>query len=104
MKEIKRKQDQLVCRGNKVHIFQDLCNETLNWRKSMKPVTAVLIKNNFKYQWGHRIYIFWKIWKDRVLFKIYSCDEGKERLKAWKQWKEEESQEITPTSSNNIES
>ncbi|KAJ7319989.1 hypothetical protein JRQ81_019500, partial [Phrynocephalus forsythii] len=81
LRAIRSKPELLSYNGTSVQLYQDLSYATSQWRKNMRPVTAVLIKNNLKYSWGYPVFI--KIWKDGVLHKIYSPEEGKHLLAAW---------------------
>ncbi|KAJ7341443.1 hypothetical protein JRQ81_005542, partial [Phrynocephalus forsythii] len=69
-------------RGDKiVQVYQDLSKETTEWRKSMKPVTTTLLKHNFRYSWGHPLFL--KVLKGSIQHTIYSLEEGQHLLKAW---------------------
>ncbi|KAJ7303172.1 hypothetical protein JRQ81_012105, partial [Phrynocephalus forsythii] len=81
MRVIRSKPELLSYNGTSVQVYQDLSYATSQWRKKMQPVTAVLIKNNLKYSWGFPVFI--KIWKDGILHKIYSPEEGEHLLAAW---------------------
>ena len=84
LKVIKEKPEVLVYRSDPVQIYQDLSSETIQWRKTMKPITSILTKNGKRYNWGYPVFL--KIWKDGTLHKIHSFDEGKHLLLAWGIW------------------
>ncbi|KAJ7324983.1 hypothetical protein JRQ81_018003, partial [Phrynocephalus forsythii] len=67
--------------GATVQVFQDFSKETADWRKSMRPVTIILRKNNYRYSWGHPLFL--KVWKGSVQHTIYSLEEGQHLLEAW---------------------
>lgn len=77
-----RSSPALLNRGSKtVQVYQDLSKETVEWRKSMKPMTSVLLKNQMRFSWGFPLFL--KVWKGAVLHRVYSIDEGMELLRAW---------------------
>ncbi|KAJ7316243.1 hypothetical protein JRQ81_002405, partial [Phrynocephalus forsythii] len=77
-----RAKPELLKRGDKtVQVYQDISRESFEWRKSMRPVTTALRKNNLKYNWGYPVFL--KVWKDPTLHRIYSLEEGEQLLKAW---------------------
>ncbi|CAH2311975.1 Hypothetical predicted protein [Pelobates cultripes] len=47
-----REQPTLPFRGNPVSLYNDLSPLTLEARRALRPVTAVLSKNNITYKWG----------------------------------------------------
>ena len=59
----------------------------------MKPVTSILIKNGRKCNWVRPVFL--KIWKDGVVFKIYSFEEGKDLLIVRGLWQEDEGDQGT---------
>ena len=74
----KEKPELLVYRSNSIQVYQDLSNESIQRRKTMNPITSILIKNGQRYNWGHPVFL--KIWKNGVLFRIFSFEEGKDLL------------------------
>ncbi|KAJ7324284.1 hypothetical protein JRQ81_017304 [Phrynocephalus forsythii] len=48
LRVVRSKPELLSYKGTSVQVYQDLSYETSQWRKNMRPVTAVLIKNNLK--------------------------------------------------------
>ncbi|KAJ7341926.1 hypothetical protein JRQ81_007948, partial [Phrynocephalus forsythii] len=63
-----------------VQVYQDLSKETSDWRKSMKPVTTILQKHNYRYSWGHPLFL--KVWKGSIQHTIHSLEEGQHILEA----------------------
>lgn len=54
----------------------------------MKPIISILIKNGKRYNWGHPVFL--KIWKDGILHKIHSFEDGKNLMMPWGFWQEDE--------------
>lgn len=75
------KPDLLNYNSQPVQVYQDLSKSTIEFRKSVRPVTTVLARKGIKYSWGHPVFL--RIWKGSVQHRISTVEEGVHLLEAW---------------------
>lgn len=94
-----RAKPELLKRGTReIQVYQDLSKETMEWRKSMRPITTVLMKNGLKYVWGFPMLL--KIFKGPVLYKVSTLEDGQNLLTAWNLGEDQSSTEMGVASSS----
>ncbi|XP_062978233.1 E3 ubiquitin-protein ligase TRIM41-like isoform X1 [Elgaria multicarinata webbii] len=66
-------------KGKAVQVFNDLCQQTLQWRRSVKQITETLTKNAVRYGWGYPVFL--KFSYAGSDYRVTSLEQGRELLK-----------------------
>ncbi|XP_062998931.1 uncharacterized protein LOC134409871 isoform X1 [Elgaria multicarinata webbii] len=67
-------------KGKAVQVFNDLCQQTLQWRRSVKQITETLTRNTVRYSWGYPVFL--KFSYAGGQHRVTSLEQGKELLKS----------------------
>ncbi|XP_062995516.1 uncharacterized protein LOC134407563 isoform X2 [Elgaria multicarinata webbii] len=79
MREL-RSLGELKFQGVPVQVYNDLCQQTLEWRRSVKPITAELKKRAISYAWGYPVFLRFS-YKEKF-YKVFSLQQGLELLES----------------------
>ncbi|XP_062995510.1 uncharacterized protein LOC134407563 isoform X1 [Elgaria multicarinata webbii] len=70
----------LKFQDSSVQIYNDLCQQTINWRRSVKPIIAKLKRVGVAYSWGYPVFL--RFMRDGKQQRVTSLEQGLELLRS----------------------